>query len=121
SRAWQSGGGCVCASRRSTYWRQRFRLSCSSSSSEVDHRTDARALVHQVEGVVDLVQPHGMGDEGVERNLALLRLLDVMRQLGASAHAAEGRAAPHAAGDQLERAGGDFLAGAGHADDYRFA
>jgi hypothetical protein len=46
---------------------------------------------------------------------------DVAGQLGAAAHAAEGRAAPDAPGDQLEGAGGDLLAGAGDADDDGFA
>ena len=62
-----------------------------------------------------------MGDEGVQRDFALLRLVHVARQLGAALDAAEGRAAPDAAGDQLERTGADFLAGTGHADDHALA
>jgi hypothetical protein len=32
--------------------------------SVLEHGADRLALVHQVEGVVDLVEPHGVGDEG---------------------------------------------------------
>lgn len=77
--------------------------------------------MHQVEGFVDALQRHGMGDEVVQAEFAFQIALHVFRQLGAAAHAAEGGAAPYPAGDQLERTGGDFLPGAGHADDHRFA
>ncbi|MNG95414.1 hypothetical protein D3C79_544500 [compost metagenome] len=60
-----------------------------------------------------------MGDEGVQRDLALLRHLDVARQLAATTHATERRTAPDATGHQLERTGSDFLTGASHADDDR--
>src|SRR5690606_26962237 len=63
-------------------------IGAASRGSEQDHRADALAFVHEVEGPVDLVQSHRVGDEGVERDLALLRHLDVGRQLGAAAHAA---------------------------------
>ena len=63
------------------------------------------AFVHQIEGAVDLLQPHRVGDEGVEWDLARLDLLHVAGQLGAAPHTAEGRAAPDPAGHQLERDG----------------
>ena len=77
--------------------------------------------MHQLEGAVDLVQAHGVGDEGIQGNLALLRFLHIARQLAAPFHAAEGAAAPHPSGDQLERAGADLGAGRRHADDGRLA
>src|SRR5690606_23443024 len=48
-------------------------------------------------------------------------LLHHARQLAAALHPAEGGAHPLAAGDQLERARADLLAGAGHADDHALA
>src|SRR5690606_41796611 len=75
------------------------------ASSEVDNGANALAFMHQVKGVVDLLQAHGMGDEGIQRDFAALRLLDVAGQLGTPLHATEGTAAPDAAGPPLERTG----------------
>src|SRR3546814_11061052 len=74
-----------------------------------------------VERFVDLVQGHVVGNEGVQRNLAALRLLHVARQLGTTLHAAERRTAPDASRDQLDRTGTDLLPRTSHADDGRFA
>src|SRR5690606_28906251 len=71
--------------------------------SEVDNRTDAFALVHQVKGFVDLLQTHGMGDKGVQRDLTGLRLGHIARQLGTALDATECAAAPDTTGHQLER------------------
>lgn len=76
-------------------------------------RTDRLAFVHQIEGIVDPVQIHGVGDERRQFDVALHRVLHHARQLAATLDATEGRAHPLAAGDQLEGTGGDFLAGAG--------
>src|SRR3712207_7695391 len=80
-------------------------------------RADRLALVHQVEGGVDLLERHGVGDQIVDVDLALHVPVDDPGHVRASARAAEGRALPDPAGDELERAGGDLLAGLGHADD----
>ncbi len=77
--------------------------------------------MHQVEGLVDVFQAHGVGDERIQRNLAFLGHFHVARQLAAATHATERRATPDPAGHQLERPGSDFLAGTGHADDHRLA
>src|SRR5690606_19512011 len=61
--------------------------------------------------------PEGVGDHRVDLDLAVHVPVDDLRGVGAAAGPAEGRAAPDPAGDQLERAGGDLLAGLGHADD----
>jgi hypothetical protein len=58
----------------------------------------------------------GVGDHRVDIDLAVHVPVDDLRHVGAAARAAEGRAAPGPAGDQLERAGRDFLP-AGNADD----
>ena len=80
--------------------------------SVVHHdRADRLALVHQVEGRVDLVERHGVGDQVVDVDLALHVPVDDLRHVGAAARAAEGGALPDPAGDELERAGRDLLAG----------
>src|SRR5262245_37891688 len=89
----------------------------SDSSSEVDDRADRLALVHQVEGFIDVLDAHGVRDEGRQLDLVAHRLLHHAGQLAATLHATESRALPGAAGDQLERTGGDLLPGARHADD----
>src|SRR5277367_1769491 len=78
-------------------------------------------MVHQIEGVVDLRQRHGVGDQVVDIDLPVHVPVDDLRHVGPPLGAAEGRAPPDAAGDQLERAGGDFLPGAGDADDHALA
>src|SRR5690606_11139174 len=64
---------------------------------------------------------HGVGDKGVEADVAAHRLLDHAGQLATAFYTTKRRAAPDAAGDQLERARADFLAGAGDADNDAFA
>src|SRR3546814_14009959 len=87
----------------------------------MNNGADALAFMHQVERLVDIFQAHGVGDEGIQRNLALRGHFHVAWQLGATAYAAKRRTAPDAPGPQLERTGGDFLTGSGHAADHRFA
>ena len=62
-----------------------------------------------------------MRDQIVDVDLAVHVPVDDLRHVGAAARAAERRALPHAAGDELERARLDLLAGAGDADDHRDA
>src|SRR5471032_184915 len=83
--------------------------------------TNAFAFMHQVERLVDIFQAHGVGDEGIERNFAGFGHFHVAWQFGTAQHATKRQAAPDATGNQLERTGGDFLAGTGHADDHRLA
>src|SRR6516164_960627 len=78
---------------------------------------DALALVHQVEPLVDVRQRHGVRDHRIDLDLALHVPVDDFRHVGAAARAAEGRALPDAAGDQLEWAGCDLRAGRRDADD----
>src|SRR5690606_8988602 len=79
------------------------------------------AFVHQVERFVDVLKAHGVGDKRIEADIAAHRLLDHAGQLATAFDATKGRAAPDAAGDQLERARADFLAGAGDTDNDAFA
>jgi hypothetical protein len=66
--------------------------------------------VHQVEGLVDLLERHRVGDQRVDLDLAVHVPVDDLRHVGAAARAAEGRALPVAAGDELERPRLDLLA-----------
>src|SRR5690606_18210710 len=82
-----------------------------------DHGTDAFALVHQVEGVVDLVERHGVRDQVVDIDALVHVPVDDLRYVGTTTGATEGGAAPGTAGHQLEGARGNFLAGPGYTDD----
>src|SRR5699024_755321 len=88
--------------------------------SEMNDRTNALAFVHQIEGLVDVFQPHGMRDEGIQRDFTLLRLFHITGQLGAALDATEGTATPDPTGDQLERTGADLLPSSSHPDDGGF-
>src|SRR5690606_836495 len=88
-----------------------------SLSLEDDDRTNALAFMHQIEGLVNPLQRQGVGDHRIDLDLAVHVPVDDLRRVGAAARAAEGRALPDAARDQLERTGGDLLARLGHADD----
>src|SRR5262249_34258855 len=85
--------------------------------SEHDDRTDRFAFVHQVEAFVDILQFEDMGDHWIDLNLSIHVPVDDLRHIGATTRAAERGAFPDAAGHQLERPGGDLLAGFGDADD----
>src|SRR6476646_2904687 len=74
--------------------------------------------MHQVEAAVDLVELQRVSDHRVDRNSAVHVPVDDLGHVGAALGAAERRAAPVAAGDQLERAGRNLLAGFGNTDDY---
>src|SRR5688572_9706114 len=92
SPARASGAARLPACRRS--WRAIPGVPWASRSVEVDHGADRLALVHQVEGLVDALQRQGVGDEGIELDLAAHRLLHHARQLRAALDPAEGAAAP---------------------------
>ena len=62
-----------------------------------------------------------MRDHAVDLDLAGHVLVDHAGDIAAAADAAEGGAAPDAAGDELEGAGGDLLTRAGDADDHGLA
>jgi hypothetical protein len=48
-------------------------------SSEVNYRSDALAIVHQVESLVDVFQRHRMGDEFIDLDVAIQVLIDHAR------------------------------------------
>src|ERR1700761_5014348 len=86
--------------------------------SEHDDGTDRLAFVHQVETLVDVLELEHMRDHRVDLDLAVHVPVDDLRHVGAAARAAEGRALPDPAGDQLEWPRRDFLAGFGDADHH---
>src|SRR3954466_11450794 len=88
---------------------------------ENDNRTDRLALVHQIESLVDVLQLEDMGDHRVVLVFSVHVPVNDLRHVGAAAGAAERGAFPHPAGHQLERPGGDFLAGFGDPDHDRDA
>src|SRR5688572_21909417 len=110
SRAWHRGARCL-----------RVAWGVPAASSVVDHSADRLAFVHQVERFVDALQRQGMGDKGIELNVATHRVFHHARELGASFHPAKGRATPYAASHELERSRADLLACAGDTDDDAFA
>src|SRR3954447_16090073 len=85
------------------------------------HAADALALVHQVEALVDVGERHRVGDHWIDLDLAVHVPVDDLRDVGAASRAAERRALPHAAGDELEGARGDLRAGRRNPDDDRLA
>src|SRR5258708_3345722 len=90
-------------------------------SLEHDDRADRFAARHQVEALVDAVERQSVGDQRVDLDLLVHVPVDDLRHVGAAARAAERRALPDAAGDELEWPRRDLLAGAGDADDDRDA
>src|SRR5580658_6038717 len=77
--------------------------------------------MHQVEGLVDVVERQGVGDHGIDFDLSLHIPIDDFRHVRTAARAAEGGAAPHSPGDQLKRPCRDFLTSAGNADNNALA
>src|SRR6185503_18296978 len=77
--------------------------------------------MHQVEALVDVFELERVGDHRVDLDLSVHVPVDDLRHVGAAAGATEGGASPVTAGDELERTGGDLLAGFGDADDDRGA
>src|SRR5262245_52824424 len=76
--------------------------------------------MHQIKGVVDLVERQSVRDHRIDLDLPVHIPVDDLRHVGAATRAAKGGAAPDPAGDQLEWPSRDLLASTGDADDDRF-
>src|SRR5256885_10620825 len=74
------------------------------------------ALVHQVEALVDVGELQLVRDQVVDVDLLLHVPIDDLRHVAPALGAAERGAFPYAAGDELERARLDLLAGPRNAD-----
>src|SRR5450631_456474 len=90
-----------------------------SPASKHNHATYRFPRVHQVESLIDVGKFQFMRNEIVDVDLAVHVPIDDFRHVAPALGAAERGAFPHAAGDELERARLDFLAGTGDADDHR--
>src|SRR3977135_1135129 len=89
--------------------------------SEYDNRSDRFAFVHQVKSLVDFFELEDMRDHRVDLDFSVHVPVDDLRYIGAAAGTAERGTLPYAAGDELERACRNFLAGFGDPDHYRDA
>src|ERR1019366_1900249 len=98
-----------------------FARSVTSLASVEDHRADRFPALHQLEPFVDVLELQTVRDELVDGDLAVHVPVDNLRHIGAAAGAAEGRAFPLPAGDELERPRRDLGAGRRDADDDRLA
>ena len=83
----------------------------------MQHAADAFAFVHQIKSVVDVFQPHGVGDKGGQLDALGHGIFHHAGQFAAALDPAKSTAQPATAGDQLEGAGGNFLPRTGHDDD----
>src|SRR5262249_61984654 len=101
--------------------RSRSRTGSRRAPSVEHDAPDAGALVHQLEGAIDLLERHGVRHQVLDLEAATHVPVDILRQLGATACAAEGRAAPHASRDEEEGPRVDLLPGTRDADDDRLA
>src|SRR5262245_12782013 len=94
------------------------RIFGQASPFSIDHYAANRfPFMHQLEGIVDFFERHGVGNQVVDVDFSFHIPIDDLGNIRAAPRAAEGRTAPHPSRNQLERARGDFLAGSGHADD----
>ena len=64
--------------------------------------------MHQMKAVIDLIKAELMGDHWINFDLAIHIPIDNFWHIGPARRPAEGGAAPHPAGDQLERPRADF-------------
>src|ERR1700733_10635637 len=95
------------------------RNSCRGSVG--DDAADRLTGMHQIEALVDFIQRHHVRDQRIDRDLLVHVPVDDLRYVGASARAAKSGAFPYAAGDELKRSRGDFLACSCDAHDHRHA
>src|SRR5262245_1526156 len=68
-----------------------------------DDAPDARALLHRLEGAIDLFERQGVADHLVHLDAPIHVPVDVLRQLRAAAGTAERGAPPHTARHEEER------------------
>src|SRR5690349_5719575 len=74
---------------------------------EHHHAANALTRMHHLKTLVDVLKAQCVGDHGVDLNLAVEIPVDDLGHVGAALGTAESGTHPGAAGDQLERTGGD--------------
>jgi hypothetical protein len=77
--------------------------------------------MHEVEGVVDGLDIHRVGNERGQFDIAPHRVLYHSRQLGAALYPAKCRPLPGSPSHKLEWSGRDFLTGACNTNDHRLS
>src|SRR5690606_13014918 len=96
-------------------------LSAAMPASKTNDGADASPFTHQIERLVDLLEPHVVRDQVIHLDLPGHVAVDVSRQLAASLDPAEGAAPPDSPRYQLEGPCSDLLAGGGHPYDHRLS
>src|SRR5580658_845849 len=91
------------------------------AASVRDYASDRGTSMHQIESVIDLIERHLVGDQGVNRYLTVHIPIDNLRHIGTPAGTTERRAFPDAAGYQLKRSRLNLLPGPRNTDDDRHA
>src|SRR3546814_20602794 len=76
--------------------------------------------MHQVECPIDIIKRHGVGNQVVNIDLAVHIPVDDLGHVSPAPRAAKGAPLPYAAGDEMERPGGNFLASFGNTADDAF-
>jgi hypothetical protein len=66
-----------------------------------DNATDRFSFMHEIESGIDVFQRHGVGDHGIDLDLAVHVPVDDLWYVGAATGAAEGRAPPGPSGYKL--------------------
>lgn len=94
---------------------------CISALLHVEDAAQTLALVQDIDGSVDIVEFHLVGNIRVEFELALHATIDQAGHLRAALEAAKRSSAPNTPGDKLERAGGNLLASSGDTNDARLS
>src|SRR5688572_10258060 len=84
----------------------------------LDDRSNRFARVHELEAFVDALEREPVRDEAVDVDLLFHVPIDDLRNVRSATSAAESRALPYTARDELKRARGDLLSRAGDADDH---
>lgn len=78
---------------------------------------DRAAGINAIEIIVDLIKAQCVGDQRIDRDLAVHIQVNDLGHVGVASGAAERGAFSYATNDQLERTDADFLASFSHADD----
>src|SRR5579864_3697312 len=84
-------------------------FSFTSRFSILYDRANRLALVHQIEGVVDLLQRHHVRDQRIDLDLLVHVPVHDLRHIGSATRPAKRRPLPHPPRHQLERPRLDLL------------
>ncbi|BEM34829.1 hypothetical protein SME06J_35210 [Serratia marcescens] len=83
----------------------------------MNHRPDRFTIMHELEGIIDFIQRHGVGHKRLQLDFAIHSIFDHTGQLCTPFHSPKRGTFPYAAGNQLERTGGNLLSGPSYSND----